>query len=90
LGAMGAGHQVADGGDLLGELLGPGRGSRGDGRGCLGGFVGVLDSGELLLGRGLGGLCTLRVLEFRAQPADEAAFLFGRLRLGRTDTRPCS
>ena len=68
----GLGHDVADGGDLFGQLLGPGRGGRGlrDG-----GFLGLVGGGELFLGCGLG---AAGVLEFRAQLADQAALLFGR------------
>jgi hypothetical protein len=84
---VGAGDQVADGGDLFGKLLGPGGG--GD-RGYLaGGFVGVFGGGKLFLGRGLG---AFGILKFRAQPADEAAVLFGCAlpRFGATGSRLCA
>ena len=62
---LGLGHDVADGGDLFGQLLGPGRGG---GRLCGGGFLGFVGGGEPFLGCGF---CAAGVLEFRAQPADQ-------------------
>ncbi len=62
----GLGDKVADGPDLIGQLLWPGR----SGCGLRGGLLGLFGGGEPLLGRGLG---AAGVLELGAQPASEAA-----------------